>query len=139
MSENRLMTNLTEKIGAYGVQCSETKQLAPLAELTDALGAVEAHITDLQSDKEILQINCESLTRRSENYMEAKARIEELEAQLVFPAARVTFAEKATEIINKHETDPEASHSESDKLMEDLLIQLGFGYGVALIRASTRW
>ncbi len=35
--------------------------------------------------------------------------------------------------------DPEARHGDTDKLMEELLIELGYGEGVARIREHDRW
>jgi hypothetical protein len=45
------ITKLTELIGAYGVQCSETKELAPSKELTDALAAVRKESSGLAANQ----------------------------------------------------------------------------------------
>jgi len=36
-------------------------------------------------------------------------------------------------------SDPEHSHGETDRLMEEVLIGLGYGAGVDLIRKQIRW
>ena len=43
------MNKLLEAIGQYGVQCSETKELAPPQYLLDALDAKEAYATNLRA------------------------------------------------------------------------------------------
>ena len=43
------MNKLLEAIGQYGVQCSETKELAPPQYLLDALDAKEAHAANLRA------------------------------------------------------------------------------------------
>jgi len=35
--------------------------------------------------------------------------------------------------------DPEYNHDESDTLMEDLLIELGYKKGIAYLRDQVRW
>jgi hypothetical protein len=35
--------------------------------------------------------------------------------------------------------DTEERHLRTDQMMEDLLISLGYGEGIDLIRGSTRW
>lgn len=37
------------------------------------------------------------------------------------------------------ETDPEGTHGETDALMEQILIDLGYGAGIKEIRKMTRW
>jgi len=49
------------------------------------------------------------------------------------------FRNKVIETIEKAGTDTEASHIYTDNLMESLLIELGFGDGVAIIKDSERW
>lgn len=39
----------------------------------------------------------------------------------------------------KNDPDPERTHGETDDLMEQLLIDLGYGAGIAQIRTMTRW
>lgn len=59
------------------------------------------------------------------------------------------FAAEVRKIIAKHDReakkgfpkwmDYEACHSDTDDLMEQALISLGYGEGIALIRKTTRW
>lgn len=42
-------------------------------------------------------------------------------------------------IIQECKGDCEGMHSETDNLMEELLIELGYGEMVSLIRDTTRW
>ena len=53
MSET--LKNLQEAIGRYGVQCSETKELAPASDLVVALGAVAGELAALKADAERLR------------------------------------------------------------------------------------
>lgn len=48
------------------------------------------------------------------------------------------FAEEAKKILLPL-GDPEGKHHDTDDLMEDLLVSLGYGEGVTIIRDSTRW
>ena len=49
------------------------------------------------------------------------------------------FQEAAEKLIDRHSKDLEISHIELDKLMEDMLIGLGYEQGAYLIRASGRY
>lgn len=42
-------------------------------------------------------------------------------------------------VIQECKCDCEGMHSETDNLMEELLIKLGYGEMVSLIRDTTRW
>jgi hypothetical protein len=48
------------------------------------------------------------------------------------------FVEKVKVRIEKGE-EPEGRHHLTDDLMEEVLIELGYGEGVRLIRATDRW
>ncbi len=49
------------------------------------------------------------------------------------------FKKQIIDIVIKHGTDPEAFHSEADDLMETLLVELGYGEGIDIIKNGTRW
>jgi hypothetical protein len=49
------------------------------------------------------------------------------------------FTAKVKDAVERFGGDPEAVHGETDTLMEDMLSALGYGEGVDLIRATTRW
>ncbi|MHC4322050.1 MAG: hypothetical protein ACYST3_07225 [Planctomycetota bacterium] len=50
------------------------------------------------------------------------------------------FLSKAKDIAEKYaESDPEAFHCETDRLMEETMIELGFIEGINEIRQHTRW
>jgi hypothetical protein len=49
------------------------------------------------------------------------------------------FEAAVREIIKKFAVDNEACHGRTDDLMEDVLISLGYGAGVELIRRTERW
>jgi len=51
----------------------------------------------------------------------------------------MTFLEKAQDIIEKHSKDPDTTHHELDRLMEDILISHGHIELVNLIRKQLRW
>ena len=49
------------------------------------------------------------------------------------------FTERVRQIVEKFDGDAEAYHSVIDDLMEDLLIGLGYGEGVEMLRKPARW
>lgn len=54
------------------------------------------------------------------------------------------FVKKIHEIVKKHRThrgtkDWEGIHSDTDELMEETLTELGYGYGIEMIKKTTRW
>ena len=49
------------------------------------------------------------------------------------------FLEKVRQICEEESGDVEAFHDSTDILMEELLISLGYGEGVELIRSMERW
>jgi len=48
--KSELLTKLYEQIGAYGVQCSETKELAPTKEMSEAMKNVERQMLYLDAE-----------------------------------------------------------------------------------------
>ena len=47
--------------------------------------------------------------------------------------------QQTLDVIQQNRGDCEGMHSETDNLMEELLIELGYGEMVKLIRDTTRW
>ena len=47
------------------------------------------------------------------------------------------FKDKVSDILTNY--NPEVAHPDTDELMEDLLVELGYGAGIEIIRKSTRW
>ncbi len=50
-----------------------------------------------------------------------------------------TFRRMIKSLIDKLGEDEEACHGKTDDAMEELLISLGYGGGIKLIRNTTRW
>lgn len=54
------------------------------------------------------------------------------------------FVKKVYEIVKKNRTarggeDWEGIHGDTDTLMEETLTELGYGYGIEMIKKTTRW
>ena len=49
------------------------------------------------------------------------------------------FSKSVREIVSAYDGDAEIYHGKIDDLMEELLIELGYGEGVELLRRPARW
>jgi hypothetical protein len=49
------------------------------------------------------------------------------------------FRDEVFIILENNQGDTEARHAKLDDLMEELLVSLGYGEGVKVIRSSERW
>ncbi len=55
------------------------------------------------------------------------------------PITPEQFVSAVDDLWRSYQHDPEAWQCETDTLMENVLVSLGYGEGVSLIRESTRW